>query len=177
MSSKNEGESNEDEVGVLAGLLDFHSDRAEAHASFLIACVFGIFALLAVVQNIENEWFIFFLTIPYIMLALVGFHCLQRFGFYTIMAEIYEKSLERHLECLTEEKTHPRIYVWKKEKDGEWKKLPAKKYETILLKSYGGILRRFKKPLPMKLSAIAIFGLPFVIVYLPKFIVAFLQFI
>ena len=44
MSSKTEEKPNQEEVGVLAGLLDFYSDRAEAQASFLIACVFGLFA-------------------------------------------------------------------------------------------------------------------------------------
>ena len=36
---------------IVSALLDFNSDRAEAHAAFLVACVFGLFALLSVLED------------------------------------------------------------------------------------------------------------------------------
>ncbi|UCE44151.1 MAG: hypothetical protein JSV57_01275 [Candidatus Bathyarchaeota archaeon] len=36
---------------TMGPLLDFYSDTAEAHASLMIACLFGLFGLLALVQN------------------------------------------------------------------------------------------------------------------------------
>jgi len=180
MSSKTEERPSQEEIGVLVGLLDFNSDRAEAQASFLIACVFGLFALLAVAQNMQNEWLILSLTIPYVMLALVGFHCLQRFSFYANVADSYKHSLERYVRCLSDETTesreHPYIHRWVK-RNGEWKKIPVKDYEKELLEEYEGILKRFKRPLLMKLSAILIFGIPFSMVYLPKLIIPFFIFI
>jgi len=33
-------------IATLSALLDFYSDRAVAHASFLVAIVFGLFVIL-----------------------------------------------------------------------------------------------------------------------------------
>ena len=45
--------SNPDECTILAGLLDFYSDRATAHASFVVAATFGIYTFLFSVNNVD----------------------------------------------------------------------------------------------------------------------------
>ena len=73
-------------------LLDFYSDRAEAHASLMVACLFGLFGLLAVVQILPvSGWWTRTLKIwssmIYVSFCLTAYHCLQRFGYYANMAE------------------------------------------------------------------------------------------
>lgn len=96
-------EANESEKlvrpGVLAPLLDFYSDRAEAQASFVVASIFGTFGLLAVVPHISSLILEILSIIPYITFWLLGYHCLKRFGYYAGMAETVRWYIvERHIE-------------------------------------------------------------------------------
>ena len=155
------------EVDVLAGLLDFHSDRAVAHTSFLVACVFGSFTLLAIVYDLENVLLVGFLAVPYWAIAGIGIHCLQRFYFYANMSEQIKRSLERYVECIPAEEMHPLIYA--ELKDG--RHIPLKKYENDLFESFGGISKRFREPWMRYPAAFLIFGLPFLIIYLSRLMV------
>ena len=162
MSPNNETNSKAD---ALAGLLDFYSDRAEAHASFLLACFFGAFTLLAIVQSVEDISLTILSVMPYGMIALVGFHCLQRFSFYAAMAEKIKDKIATYVEG--EKFPNPAQIAEKAEKN----KLTLQELVAAVSKRYEGILNQFKKPWVIKLAAVLIFGVPSFIVYLPTVIV------
>lgn len=163
MTPKKDEEKAENlEIALLSGLLDFHSDRAEAQASFLVACIFGSFALLTIVQNTENMILICLSIIPYAATSLIGLHCLQRFGYYANMAQLYEELLFNNYVDMN--KKHARIYAWRKHA-GKWKKVPVKKKVDELSRKSVRILERFKKAWIRNLAALGIFGMPAFIVY------------
>lgn len=163
---KSKEKTSEDEkntqVGVITGLLDFCSDRAEAHASFLVACVFGLFALLAIAQNGKDAVFALILVIPNVGLVLVGYHCLARFRFYANMAEQMRRQLKKYAKIKS-------FDVWLQE-EREEKKMGLKQFENFLQKKYRGILFGFKKRAftrYIKIATVVIFVLPLLVVYLP----------
>jgi hypothetical protein len=160
---KDEEKAENLEVTILSGLLDFHSDRAEAQASFLVACIFGSFALLTVVQNIENTILIFLSMIPYAATSLIGLHCLQRFGYYANVAQLYETLLFDNYVDMN--KIHPRIYGWREHARTLEDKEPVKQHVERLSRNFAGILERFKKAWIINLTALGIFGIPALIVY------------
>jgi hypothetical protein len=101
-SDKHEEKENNDgknsRAEALAGVLDFYSDRAEAHANFLVACIFGLFTLLAIVQNVrmhENIWFTLSSMVPYGVIVIVAFHCLERFAYFAVMAQTLKMALDK----------------------------------------------------------------------------------
>ena len=80
---KTENDSNE--ISALSALLDFLSDRAIAHASFTIACFFGLFTVLSImVQNQEtlNIW----LWIYWVFWSF-GVYCFFSFSYYATYSE------------------------------------------------------------------------------------------
>ncbi len=46
MTDEDDTASKTDSLNVLLGLLDFNSDSATTHASFVVASIFGIYAVL-----------------------------------------------------------------------------------------------------------------------------------
>lgn len=155
------------EVAVLSGLLDFHSDRAEAQASFVVACIFGSFALLTIVQNIENTILIYLSMIPYVMTSSIGFHCLIRFRYYANMAEHYQMLV--FVGYVDMDKKHPRIYGWREHArtSEDRNKIPLSQYVKRLSRDFAGILGKLKlkKAWIVNLTALGFFGIPAFIVY------------
>lgn len=160
-------EERNSKVEALVGLLDFYSDRAEAQASFLVACIFGIFTLLAIVQSINSiqdkmiQHALIILSIfPYVMLSSIGFHCLRRFSVYAATAEKYNIVLKRYAK--------PKEIMIKVK--GKIKEMSLQDYEEYLSEKYKGIPKKFRRPRIMIMLYIFIFGLPALFVYLPKLI-------
>lgn len=83
------------ELTAQAALLDFHSDRAVAHASFLIASVFGLLTLLAVAQSLKYP-FVVVSLIPFSAFSYLGFWTLQRFTDYASVADALQGNIERY---------------------------------------------------------------------------------
>lgn len=81
---------------IQSALLDFYSDRAVAHASFLLASIFGLVTLLAIVQQMISQtlinpsrtlsFLIYFSLVPFGALGYLGYHTLRRFGAYAAAA-------------------------------------------------------------------------------------------
>lgn len=83
-------------IQMLSALLDFHSDRAEAHASFFVASLFGLFSVLQVAQNLLNSGVIFislwitkaiWLVICW-FLFYFGVYSYFKFGYYASYAHM-----------------------------------------------------------------------------------------
>ena len=82
-----------------AALLDFYSDRAVAQASFLIASIFGLITLLAMVQQMINEASLLLLSlslVPFLTFSYLGFYSLQRFGYYAVIADKLQQNLSSY---------------------------------------------------------------------------------
>lgn len=79
----------ENHLGQLSALLDFYSDRAVAHASFLVATVFGLFAILQLVSKGFSD----FVFIMYWSVFMAGLYCLLNFGYYAGLAETTKNKL------------------------------------------------------------------------------------
>lgn len=84
----------------VGGLLDFYSDRAVAHASFLVASIFGLVTLSAIIQQLDFQLMLFPVPLFWLSVLLffvfsyLGYYALIRFGFY---ARIADKLRERGL--------------------------------------------------------------------------------
>jgi hypothetical protein len=89
---------NNNNVGLktarLAAFLDFYSDRATAHASLFVASLFGIFTLLAIVQNLSG-FGVWASIIIYFALIYAGYFTLVRFGFYADISQRITEGLEQ----------------------------------------------------------------------------------
>ena len=89
-----------EEIAAESTLLDFYSDRAVAQASFLLAAMFGLVTLLAIVQEMIRQtlmvpsqrlsWLIYVSLFPFWVLAYLGYHTLRRFGSYATAASDLE---------------------------------------------------------------------------------------
>ena len=75
-----------DEATILTGLLDFYSDRATAHASFLVAVLLGLFVILDLSAK-PNAFDILILFWTYWAVWFFGLYCLLNFGLYARFAE------------------------------------------------------------------------------------------
>ena len=87
-----------DVLDVESALLDFYSDRAVAHASFLLASIFGLVTLLAIVQQMISQTstiLICFSLFPFGILAYLGYHTLRRFGAFASNAEELKEQLRK----------------------------------------------------------------------------------
>lgn len=92
-----------DKLTAQAALLDFYSDRAVAHASFLVASIFGLVTLLAIVQQMVNQTqiqidLICFSLMPFYAFSYVGFWTLQRFGKYAAVADKMHENFIKYSE-------------------------------------------------------------------------------
>lgn len=74
-------------VSVLLGLLDFDSDRATAHASFVIASIFGIYALLSAFKFFDSCIGKIVFGLTYILLVCLSFYSFLNFSKYASSAE------------------------------------------------------------------------------------------
>jgi hypothetical protein len=76
-------------------LLDFYSDRAVAHASFLVASIFGLVTMLAIVQQLDenNIAIIWLSSVVFFGISYMGYFALIRFGFYADVAQKLTKGL------------------------------------------------------------------------------------
>lgn len=87
---------------ALSALLDFHSDRATAHASFLVACVFGLFAILSLI-GAPNQAPHPIYSIAYWLLWLGGLYSLLNFGYYAKKASRVRGRILKEKEALMKE--------------------------------------------------------------------------
>lgn len=93
LTTKNALSLDEKEIARLSAICDFHSDRAEAHASFFLAFLFGLFAILAIVASTDLPYEIL-LALPYGILFVGGLWSFANFSLYATYAEGIEKKLE-----------------------------------------------------------------------------------
>ena len=99
-----------EEVAVLTGLLDFYSDRATAHASFVVAGIFGLYAVLFG-NSMLPRWL--FISV-YLALLVIDGYSFMNFGYYAKLAYIVRVKLEgQHVEEYGEE-------MESKLKEGSW---------------------------------------------------------
>jgi hypothetical protein len=101
---------NSDECTILTGLLDFYSDRATAHASFVVAATFGIYTLLFSVDviGIKSNWQAFGLFLAaYLPLLSLDIYSFFNFAEYASLAHIIQKRLV--------EKQYPSYDDWTEE--------------------------------------------------------------
>ena len=171
---KNDEKGNNDgknsRVEALAGVLDFHSDRTEAHASFLVACVFGLFTLLAIAQDLENTWLTLFSIVPYGVIVLVAFHCLERFTYFAGIAEKLKVVLDIYAKpekILIDKKGNIISLTGEKipiETKGNI--ISLKEYRS-LYDTYSGIPKKFRKNVIFYIAGFCLFFIPSIVVYVP----------
>lgn len=77
-------------IGRLTASLDFYSDRATAHASLFVASIFGLFALLSLIQQALEEWVILLSVFVYFRLAYAGYITLTRFSYLAGVAHRFD---------------------------------------------------------------------------------------
>lgn len=75
------------------GLLDFYSDRATAHASFVVASVFGIFTIFAILRAEKSLLWLMW-TSTYVALQFALVYCFYKFSYYAVLADIVRRQLE-----------------------------------------------------------------------------------
>jgi len=152
-------------LNALVGLLDFYSDRAVAHASFLVACVFGLFTILALVQNMEFipnlllKIFLILISIAsYGGICLIADWCLRKFGSYATAASYYS--------FLVDEYAEPEKFVMEIEKKGVRRKVTLKQ---LIDETFDKLRESKRKKIIEKYGLIvefSIFILPALMVYL-----------
>lgn len=89
MADEDDTAPEDDSLNVLLGLLDFHSDRATTHASFVVASIFGIYVVLFSF----NDYFasdiygkiVFVLT--YLFLVGISLYSFLNFSQYASLAD------------------------------------------------------------------------------------------
>jgi hypothetical protein len=81
---------------VLTGLLDFYSDRATTHASFVVAATFGLYTILFSMNgNIPKTILsIIVIVVVYSLLVLLDIYSFFNFGYYAMLANITKTELE-----------------------------------------------------------------------------------
>ena len=87
---------------ALSPLLDFYSDRAVAHASFLVACIFGLVSLLSLLKGANLTLKIGY-SIPYLILLGGGYYSLLNFGHFANEAENIKRTIEDNKKLLLNE--------------------------------------------------------------------------
>lgn len=81
-----------DELAVLSALLDFFSDSALGYVSAFVACIFGLFATVSLIQSQTGFWF-WSLTLVYFSLFLGGGYALLNFAYYIRIAQKTKREL------------------------------------------------------------------------------------
>jgi hypothetical protein len=88
--SKDNNKLAEEDLSVprISALVEFYSTRAVAHASFLVASIFGLITFLAIVQQLGANVVIYWLSVfLFLAFSYIGFFTLTRFGFYAGIAD------------------------------------------------------------------------------------------
>jgi hypothetical protein len=83
--------ANEDETSFLQSTLDFYSSKANSHASFVIAGIFGMYSLLVLISKDYFVW----LIIAYLALLLIDVYAFLDFSYYSALAQITLRRLEK----------------------------------------------------------------------------------
>lgn len=102
------------ELAILTGLLDFYSDRATAHASFVVAGVFGIYSVLFAGKSLDPM----VLCLVYAALVIFDIYSFLNFGYYATLADIVKVKLanghfQKYERELTKElKARSRYLYW-----------------------------------------------------------------
>jgi len=89
----------ETDYQALSALLDFHSDRAVAHASFLVACVFGLFTVLSLIKGNALALDIVY-SVAYWVLWSGGLYSLVNFGKFAAEADRIKRFIEKRSSVL-----------------------------------------------------------------------------
>jgi hypothetical protein len=90
---------NDQSIEVLIGLLDFHSDRATAHASFVIASIFGIFTLLFSFKLFNGLiWGKVVYVLAFILLNAISVYSYLNFGYYAAVADNVRETLNSFID-------------------------------------------------------------------------------
>ena len=76
---------------ILVGLLDFYSDRATTHASFVVASVFGIYTILLSHNGLLPLWI---WMLSYLALQVIMGYSFHNFRYYAVFADIIRRRLE-----------------------------------------------------------------------------------
>jgi hypothetical protein len=86
---------NVSEYDVLCSVVDFHSNRAVAHASFLIASIFGLFTVLPLIEILVGKSPIafVFLSIAYWLLWVFGLYSFGNFSYFASIAEVAKEKI------------------------------------------------------------------------------------
>lgn len=79
-----------EELTILAGLLDFYSDRATAHASFVVAAIFGVYTIFAIYSSLND---MLFLSFPFLFLVAFELYSFLNFGHYAAKAYVVRNML------------------------------------------------------------------------------------
>jgi hypothetical protein len=86
-----------EELTVLVSLMDFYSNRANAHASFSIAGLFGVYTIIFSGTIVRFPWWLFLIVLAF--LTLLNFYSVYNFSFYTTASDaIRAKLLGEHYE-------------------------------------------------------------------------------
>jgi len=92
--------SRDEEIGILTGLLDFYSDRATTHASFVVAGTFGFYTILFANEHFDQciqSRVVFLLAC--LALITINVYSFLNFGYYATLADITKVRLEgQHFE-------------------------------------------------------------------------------
>jgi len=92
-NNKKEPPDHKGNIGATSALLDFYSDRATSFASLMVASVFGIVTLAAIIQVIDNNPIIKGISLfPYIAFSYAGYYTWGRFLSWATRAD----KIERH---------------------------------------------------------------------------------
>lgn len=82
---KKEENEERDWLPALGSLLDFYSDKSNAHASFLLAVIFGMFMILGI--HVTDQWKLALLGAIYGLLGSIGPYLFLSFWYYSDLSE------------------------------------------------------------------------------------------
>lgn len=74
-------------ISALSAALDFHSDRATAHASFFVASIFGLFTTLSLYPYASKVWLMGLLAVSFWFIWGFGAYSLYNFGRFAAIAQ------------------------------------------------------------------------------------------
>jgi len=96
----------QEELNILTGLLDFYSDRATAHASFVIAGMFGIYAVILAEPQLPLP-----IIFPaFFALLFINVYSFLNFGYYAHVAYYIKIKLEGMYSHEIEEETKRELH-------------------------------------------------------------------
>jgi hypothetical protein len=87
----------DDEVAWLSAMIEFYSNKSNTHASFVVAGVFGMYALLALVSAGKVSEYLGLILIAYIALLIIDVYEFLNFGQYGVYSEFFLTKLRDKL--------------------------------------------------------------------------------